>query len=105
MTLSDFRAQVTARLPATASWRFFENGCLLVASCDPAWITYDTETGRWSVALDAGTHPLRAETFDAALRMARVWWKSTLLVARDLELLPWTPHPQTAPETRETETA
>ncbi len=104
MTLDEFTVTVIARIPATASWRFFEKPGLLVASCDPAWLTYNPETGRWSVALDAGAFRLRAETLDAALGMARAWWKSTLLAARDLELLPWTPHPQTAPEARETET-
>jgi hypothetical protein len=104
MTLDEFTAAVIARLPATASWRFFGNGCLLVASRGPAWITYDIGFDRWSVALDGGTYPLNTATLDGALAHARRQWRATLLVAHDLDLLPWTPHPQTAPETRETET-
>jgi hypothetical protein len=103
MTLSDFRTQVTARLPATASWRFSEQNGLLAASSNQAWILYDPESKRWSVAINGDTYPLRARTLEDAHSSAAIRHRAAFFAARDLGLLPWATT-QTPPAQGETET-
>jgi hypothetical protein len=102
MTLSDFRTQVIARLPETASWQFYANPPLFVASHGHAWLTHDWERDLWTVSLDGGTYPQTARSLEDAITNARAVFGPMLANARALDL---TPHPQTAPETRGTETA
>ena len=90
MTIYDFQAIVTDRLPATASWRFSEQNGLLAASSNQAWILYDPESKRWSVAINGDTYPLRARTLEDAHASAARRHRAAFFAARDLELLPWT---------------